>query len=101
MNTQELLRRFHTVAAAPKSQMKKYLEAGEKVVLTAPVYTPEEIVHAMGFVPMGAWGADVPLERSKEYFPAFICSVMQSILELGMKGVYEGASAIEIGRAHV
>ncbi len=96
MNTQELLRRFHTVAAAPKSQMKKYLEAGEKVVLTAPVYTPEEIVHAMGFVPMGAWGADVPLERSKEYFPAFICSVMQSILELGMKGVYEGASAIVI-----
>ncbi len=96
MSTQELLRRFHTVAAAPKSQMKKYLEAGEKVVLTAPVYTPEEIIHTMGFVPMGAWGADVPLERSKEYFPAFICSVMQSILDLGMKGVYEGASAIVI-----
>lgn len=96
MTTQELLRRFHTVAANPKGQLKQYLKAGEKVVLTAPVYTPEEIIHAMGLVPMGAWGADGPLEGSKEYFPAFICSVMQSILELGMKGVYEGVSAIVI-----
>lgn len=96
MTAQELLRRFHTAAADPKGQMKKYLEAGEKVVLTAPVYTPEEIIHSMGLVPMGAWGADVPLEGSKEYFPSFICSVMQSILELGMKGGYEGASAIVI-----
>ncbi len=96
MSVQDILRRFHTVAADPGGQMKKYLEAGEKVVLTAPVYTPEELIHAMGLVPMGAWGADVPLEGSKEYFPAFICSVMQSILELGMKGVYNGASAIVI-----
>lgn len=96
MTTQELLRRFHTVAADSKGQLKQYLAAGEKVVLTAPMYTPEEIIHAMGLVPMGAWGADVPLEGSKEYFPAFICSVMQSILELGMKGAYEGASAIVI-----
>lgn len=95
-STQELLRRFHGAAADPRGQLNKYLEAGEKVVLTAPVYTPEEIIHSMGLVPMGAWGADVPLERSKEYFPAFICSIMQSILELGMKGVYEGASAIVI-----
>lgn len=96
MSAREILRRFQMVAADPKGQMKKYLEAGEKVVLTAPVYTPEEIIHAMGLAPMGAWGADVPLEGAKEYFPAFICSVMQSILELGMKGVYEGASAIVI-----
>jgi len=61
MTAQELLRRFHTAASDPKGQMKQYLEAGEKVVLTAPVYTPEEIIHSMGLVPMGAWGADVPL----------------------------------------
>lgn len=96
MSVQELLQKFHTAAADPAGQMKRYLDEGKKVVLTAPVYTPEEIIHAMGLVPMGAWGADVPLEQSKEYFPAFICSVLQSILELGMKGTYEGASAIVI-----
>ena len=96
MSVRELLHRFHTVAADPRGQMKAYLEAGEKVVLTAPVYVPEEIIHAMGLVPMGTWGADVPLEGAKQYFPAFICSVMQSILELGIKGTYSGASAIVI-----
>ena len=96
MSTQELLQRFHAVAANPQDQLKMYLANGKKVVLTAPVYTPEEIIHAMGLIPMGAWGADMTLENSKEYFPAFICSVMQSILELGMRDVYEGASAIVI-----
>lgn len=96
MKVQELLNQFHAIAHDPKGQLDKYIAAGDKVVLTAPVYTPEEIIHSMGLVPMGAWGADIPLENSKEYFPAFICSVMQSILELGMKGTYTGASAIVI-----
>ena len=96
MNTQALLKTFHDAVADPRKQLDAYLAAGEKVVLTAPVYVPEELIHAMGLVPMGAWGADLPLARSKEYFPAFICSIMQSILELGIRGDYRGASAIVI-----
>lgn len=92
----ELLNQFHAIAANPKGQMEQYLAAGKKVVLCAPVYTPEEIIHAMGLIPFGAWGADVELNRSKEYCPAFLCSIVQSILELGMTGVYAGASAIVI-----
>jgi len=96
MAVQELLARFHDIAGKPGKQKEAYLKAGKKVVLCAPVYTPEEIVHAMGAVPMGAWGADTELQLSKKFFPAFICSVMQSILELGMRGTYDGASAIII-----
>lgn len=93
---QDVLKIFHEVAASPRAQMDKYLAEGKKVVLTAPVYTPEELIHSMGFVPMGAWGADMELNRSKEYFPAFLCSIVQSILELGIRGAYKGASAIVI-----
>jgi benzoyl-CoA reductase/2-hydroxyglutaryl-CoA dehydratase subunit BcrC/BadD/HgdB len=50
----------------------------------------------MGIVPMGVWGGDLELRESKKYFPAFICSIVQSIVELGIKGAYEGASAIVI-----
>ena len=96
MTREELLNQLHTVASNPAAQLKKYLDAGEKVVAVAPVYTPEEVIHAMGFVPMGVWGADVELSASKEYFPAFICSVLQSILEMGMKGTYNGVSAIVV-----
>lgn len=92
----ELLHQFHTIAASPKAQMERYLAQGKKVVLCAPVYTPEEILHAMDLVPFGVWGGDVELNRAKEYCPAFLCSIVQSILELGMTGVYAGASAIVI-----
>ena len=91
-----LLDRFHEVAASPKAQLEHYLSQGKKVVLCGPVYTPEEIIHAMGFVPMGAWGGDVALNRAKEYCPAFLCAIVQSMLELGIAGAYEGASAIVI-----
>ena len=93
---QDTLKKFHEAASAPRAQMDKYMAEGRKVVLTAPVYTPEELIHSMGFVPMGAWGADMELKRAKEYFPAFLCSIVQSILELGIGGEYKGASAIVI-----
>ncbi len=96
MTVNELLARFHEVAGNPKAQMDGYLKAGKKVILVAPVYTPEELIHAMGFVPMGAWGADMELREAKKYCPAFICSILQSLLELGIKGDFEGASAIVI-----
>ena len=92
----DILNRFHEIAVSPKAQMERYLADGKKVVLCGPVYTPEEIIHAMGFVPMGAWGGDVALNRAKEYCPAFLCAIVQSMLELGISGAYDGASAIVI-----
>ena len=53
----DILNRFHEIAVSPKAQMERYLADGKKVVLCGPVYTPEEIIHSMGFVPMGAWAA--------------------------------------------
>ena len=96
MTANELLERFHEIAVSPRAQLDRYLAEGRKVVLTAPVYTPEELIHAMGAVPFGAWGADVELDEAKRYFPAFICSIVQSLLELGVRGAYKGVSAIVI-----
>jgi benzoyl-CoA reductase/2-hydroxyglutaryl-CoA dehydratase subunit BcrC/BadD/HgdB len=96
MSVQQILDRFHEIASSPAKQKDGYLAAGKKVVLVAPVYTPEEIIHSMGLIPMGAWGGDIQIQKSKEYFPAFICSIIQSILELGMKGTYKGASALVV-----
>ena len=92
----DILNKLHEAAASPRAQMDGYLSQGKKIVLCAPVYTPEELIHAMGFVPMGAWGGDVALNRAKEYCPAFLCAIVQSLLELGINGAYKGASAIVI-----
>jgi bcr-type benzoyl-CoA reductase subunit C len=96
MGIQELLNQFHALASDPAAWKDAYLAKGRKIVLTAPVYTPEEIIHSLGIVPMGAWGGDTELRESKKYFPAFICSIVQSIVELGVKGTYDGVSAIVI-----
>ena len=96
MAVKELLAQLHEVATSPKKQLDKYLAEGKKVVAVAPVYTPQEIIHSMGLVPMGVWGADIEINEAKKYYPAFICSIMQTLLELGIKGEYEGVSAIVI-----
>lgn len=96
MKKTELLAKFHEAASNPSSLKEAYLKEGKKVILVAPVYTPEEIIHSMGFIPMAAWGADIELKEAKTYFPAFICSIMQSIVELGVNGTYDGVSAIVI-----
>lgn len=91
-----LLEEFHQIAVCPGKQLERYLAEGKKVIGCVPVYTPEEIIHAMGAVPIGLWGGDIEIKRAKEYFPAFICSIMQSVLELGIRGSYQGISAILI-----
>ena len=96
MSTKQMFEEFYNIVANPAALKDKYIEDGKKVILAAPVYTPEEIVHSMGLVPMGAWGADVELNESKEYFPTFYCSVAQSLLQLGITGKYKGVSAIMI-----
>ncbi|MFA9462677.1 MAG: 2-hydroxyacyl-CoA dehydratase subunit D [Velocimicrobium sp.] len=96
MAVNELFVKFHEIASSPKKQLDSYLAQGKKVVACVPVYTPEEIIHSMGIIPFGAWGADKEVKEAKRYFPAFICSIMQSILELGMTGAFEGVSAIVI-----
>ncbi len=95
-NVDKLLAKFHEAATNPKKQLDSYLKNGKKVIGCVPVYTPEEVIHSFGYVPFGVWGADVQIKEAKRYFPAFICSIMQSILELGINGEYKGMSAIVI-----
>ena len=77
----------------PRAQMNRYLSEGKKVIGCFPVYTPEELVHASGMVPMGCWGAQMEVQQAGKYLPPFACSIMQTTLELGLKGAYEGMSA--------
>ena len=96
MSIENIIVQFRDVATSPKKQLAKYLAEGKQVVAVAPVYTPEEIIHSMGIVPMGVWGADKDIKDAKKYFPAFICSIAQTITDLGMRGSFDGISAIVI-----
>lgn len=96
MNINELIGKFQQVSSEPKAMMDRYLAEGKKAIGVLPVYTPEEIVHAAGMVPIGLWGGQIESDRAKQYFPAFACSIMQSVAELGLKGSYKGLSGVII-----
>jgi len=91
-----LLAEFSAIAAEPKKQLEKYLSAGKKVVGCMPYFCPEELIAASGMVPFGLWGAEMPAVNAKSYFPSFTCSILQTILELGIRGDFDRLSAVMI-----
>lgn len=92
-NLAELLHELQQVADSPKIMLDKYLAEGKKVIGCFPIYTPAELVHAAGMIPMGIWGGQVNPAAAGQYVPIFICSIMRSCLEFGMMGKYQGLSA--------
>ena len=93
---QEILSEFKDISAAPKKQFNAYLDRGKKVIGCMPYFCPEELVHAAGMVPFGLWGAETRVSEARSYLPAFICSIIQTTLELGIRGSYDGLSAVMI-----
>ena len=83
----------------PRAKLDQYLSEGKKVVGCFPPYTPEELVHASGMIPMGLWGGRTELALAKSYLPAFACPIMQADMDFGLKGTYQGLSAVIIPAA--
>ena len=90
------LERLQRACANPREQLDRYLEQGKQVVGCIAPYAPEELVHAAGLIPMGMWGGRTELKLAKSYLPAFACPIMQANMELGLKGAYQGISAVII-----
>ncbi len=93
---QENILRLTTACANPRSQLDYYLSQGKKVIGCFPAFTPEELVHASGMVPMGLWGGRIEPKLAKSYLPAFACPIMQADMEFGLNGTYNGLSAVII-----
>lgn len=92
----EVLKTLEDAAVRPDLQLKEYLARGRKAVGVLPYFCPEELVYAAGAVPFGLWGAERTVSEAKRYFPAFICSILQTVLEMGIRGELNGLSAIMV-----
>ncbi|MCH7569070.1 MAG: 2-hydroxyacyl-CoA dehydratase [Deltaproteobacteria bacterium] len=62
--------------------------SGSKIIGCYPVYTPVELIHAAGMLPVGILGGGNRLEiaYADSRFQSFICSIVKSTLELGLTG---------------
>lgn len=92
-----LLDEINVIVSQPAQMVKKFkAETGKKAIGCLPVYCPEEIVYAAGLLPIGIWGGQIKLAKSHSYFPAFACSIMQSVMEFALNGVYNDLDAVII-----
>jgi benzoyl-CoA reductase subunit C len=66
----------------------KQRHPGAKLIGCYPVYSPVELIHAAGMLPVGVIGAGNRLEiaHADSRFQSFICSIVKSTLELGLTG---------------
>lgn len=91
----KLLTQFRAIAADPRKMMEDYQkETGKGAIGILPVYSPEELVHATGFLPIGLWGANRPVSKARAFLPPFACSIMQQVMELECDGVYDDLAAV-------
>ena len=69
--------------------MKRWREAGGKVVGHFQVYFPEEIAHAAGLLPLKMHGAQIEARQAEARFGSYLCSIVKTSLELALSGRVE------------
>lgn len=91
-----ILSQLKDIEANPKKAMDDYkAETGKGAVGIMPIYAPEEMVHATGYLPMGIWGAQgKTISKARTYLPPFACSIMQQVMELQCEGAYDDLAAV-------
>ncbi len=60
-------------------------------------YTPIELIHAAGFIPIRIMGGGDRIEKADSLTPNFICPFMRLALEKGLKGGFDSLSGIVQG----
>ena len=73
----EIINEFKAIADNPRKAMDDYKkETGKGAVGIMPVYCPEEIVHAAGYLPIGMWGAQKKqISKARTYLHVPLCSL--------------------------
>ncbi|NNN18882.1 MAG: hypothetical protein HKL84_03395 [Acidimicrobiaceae bacterium] len=66
--------------------VKKWREAGGKVVGHFQVYFPEEIVDAAGLLPFKVRGAQIEPRHGESHFGSYLCSILKTSLEIALGG---------------
>jgi bcr-type benzoyl-CoA reductase subunit C len=91
----EIMASLRAVSEDPAKSVADYRkETGRGAVGVMPVYSPEEMIHAAGYLPVGMWGGRKSISRARAFLPPFTCSIMQSVMELELEGAYDILDAV-------
>jgi len=73
----------------PKELIDDISRSGKKVVGYFCTYTPVELIHAAGAVPVRISGGPMRIDRADRLAPSFLCPYMRTALERALAGDFE------------
>jgi benzoyl-CoA reductase/2-hydroxyglutaryl-CoA dehydratase subunit BcrC/BadD/HgdB len=71
--------------------------SGKKIIGYFCTYTPVEIIHACGFIPVRITGGHGNIDKAYQHVPDFICPYMKRALEKALTGQYDFLSGLVQG----
>lgn len=89
------LQELYEAGRRPEQTIKTALqETGKSAVGCFPLFLPEELIYAAGYLPIGLWGGISEFQLGDTYLQSFCCSIIRANMELAMKGKYHFLKAI-------
>jgi benzoyl-CoA reductase subunit C len=84
----ELLERFGALISADNKFIREWKSRKKPVLGYSCSYTPEEIIHAAGILPIRVLGSLEPPKLADIYLPVNVCSFAKICLNKALKGEY-------------
>ncbi len=75
-------------------RLKALSQSGKKILGHFCTYTPIELIHAVGFLPVRIMGGRGTISAADFVSPAFICPYMRRALEIGLRHEYDFLSGL-------
>jgi benzoyl-CoA reductase/2-hydroxyglutaryl-CoA dehydratase subunit BcrC/BadD/HgdB len=83
-----------TRAVSTKTERLRKTAEGRKIFGWFCTYTPIEMIHAAGFLPVRISGGTVRIRNANNLVPTFICPYMRASLERALGGEYDYLSGV-------
>jgi bcr-type benzoyl-CoA reductase subunit C len=80
-----------------KERLRALASGGGKILGYFCTYTPIELIHAAGFIPVRILGGGTPIECASSLTPTFICPYLRQALEKALRGEYDFLSGVVQG----
>ena len=81
--------RFEQVVSQRHDVARGYKGQGRKIIGYFCDYTPEEVIHAAGMIPVRITGTRDQIDKADRYLQSNVCSFARSCLELALRGTYD------------
>jgi benzoyl-CoA reductase subunit C len=88
---------FYEIVQNRDKELSSLASKGSRLIGYFCTYTPVELIHACGFIPVRIMGEVDTIDKAYALTPDFICPYLRKAVERGLKGFYKCLSGVVQG----